>query len=102
MREANAIMNEGVYAREPIRIIGGIPVFSEPDKYIENYEKISHDHLKVMKKEGSNPWIDEGLWVEMEDSTAQLVERYGKPGRPMLDVGVGLGRLLSRFPKFQR
>jgi len=102
MREANAIMREGVYAREPIRTIGGIPVFSEPDKYIENYEKISHDHLEVMKKEGSNPWIDEDLWVEMEDSTAQLVEKYSEPGRPVLDVGVGLGRLLSRFPKLKR
>lgn len=91
-----------LYNREPLGEHNGIPYFSATDFYIENYEKISKDHMAIFEKEGTNPNIEEGLWVEMENSTAALVRKYSKPGDKILDVGVGLGRLLSRFDNLQR
>jgi hypothetical protein len=38
-----------IYARNPIRTVDGIPVFSEEDSYIENYRRISDDHLTSLK-----------------------------------------------------
>lgn len=100
--ESPAAATAGVYAREPLDFRNGIPVFSEPDDYIENYEQISHDHVSQMTPDGENPWIEENLWVQLENSTAELVNKYSKPGDRILDVGVGLGRLLSRFPALER
>lgn len=102
MQKAISAIDQSIYAREPLTRRNGIPVFSEPDEYIENYEKISQDHLGVMQKDGSNPWINEELWVEMEASTVQLIRKYVEPDSTVLDVGVGLGRLLSHFEDFQR
>jgi SAM-dependent methyltransferase len=95
-------VDNSVYAREPLCVRGEIPVFSEPSEYVENYEKISQDHLAEMEKSGTNPFIGETLWVELEDSTVQLVEKYSQPGEKILDVGVGLGRILSRFPALEK
>lgn len=91
-----------VYNRKPLGERNGIPYFSETDFYTENYEKISGDHMATFEKKGTNPNIEEGLWVEMEESTAALVRKYSKPGDKILDVGVGLGRLLSRFEDYER
>ncbi|MCC6146924.1 MAG: class I SAM-dependent methyltransferase [Anaerolineaceae bacterium] len=90
------------YRKEPLGERQGIPYFSEADFYTKNYEKISQDHLAVFEKEGRNPNIEEGLWVELEDSTATLLDKYAQPGDKILDVGVGLGRLLSRFGRLER
>lgn len=95
-------MNKSVYQREPLRMQDGIPVFSETNEYTDNYETISHDHLVSMEKDGTNPFIAEKLWQEMERSTVQLIEKYSKPGDSVLDVGVGLGRVLSNFPALNR
>jgi SAM-dependent methyltransferase len=97
-----AEMTDDVYVRAPLDVRDGIPIFSSTNEYVENYEQISHDHLSVMEKDGTNPFMDEDLWVELENSTAQLVEKYSKPGDMVLDVGVSLGRLLSKFPHLQR
>lgn len=95
-------MNKNVYAREPLRVHDGIPVFSEANDYTDNYETISHDHLASMQKDGTNPFIAENVWQEMEHSTIQLLEKYSKAGDAVLDVGVGLGRVLSNFPSLDR
>lgn len=91
-----------VYAREPLRFQGSIPVFSESNEYTDNYERISADHLAYHRRNGTNPFIPENLWVQMEDSTIELIRKYSKSGNMILDVGVGLGRLLSHFPHLQR
>ncbi len=91
-----------VYSAEPISIIDGIPIYSLSDRYIENYEKISSDHLRVYERERRNPFIDEVHWIECEESTAELVRKYSKDDDMILDVGVGMGRLLSRYPNLKR
>ena len=91
-----------VYAREPLSIRNSIPVFSEINEYIENYEKISSDHIESHQKNGTNPFIPEEVWEELESSTIQLVEKYSKPNDMILDVGVGLGRVLDKFPNLKR
>src|SRR5262245_42941732 len=90
------------YALEPLRFDGGIPVFSEPDAYLENYARIANDHLAYLAAKGENPFIPDRLWTEMEDSTGQLISKYTKDGDRILDAGVGLGRLLSQQPVLQR
>jgi SAM-dependent methyltransferase len=90
------------YALEPLRVEGGIPVFSEPDAYLENYTRIANDHLAHLAAEGTNPFIAERLWREMEDSTIRLLQKHTRNGDRVLDAGVGLGTLLSRLPALQR
>ena len=91
-----------VYSRPPISWLGDIPVFSETDRYTENYEAIARDHLREFEKSGRNPFLDERHWKECEDSTAELVRSLARPGERILDVGVGMGRLLARFPELRR
>lgn len=91
-----------VYAREPLAIRDGVPAFSVPDAFIRNYERISADHLASLESKGTNPWIPERLWTEMEATTVDLVAKYSRPGDAILDVGVGLARILSRFPALRR
>jgi ubiquinone/menaquinone biosynthesis C-methylase UbiE len=91
-----------VYARKPLGFQGSIPIFSRANEYTDNYERISADHLVSFYREGKNPFIPEEVWVQMENSTIELVKKYSSPGDRILDVGVGLGRLLSHFPQLQR
>jgi hypothetical protein len=69
----------------------GIPVFSSDDRYVENYKKIAHDHVAAMNQTGHNPFIEEKLWVELENSTKNLVNKYVADDAKVLDAGVGLG-----------
>jgi SAM-dependent methyltransferase len=46
--------------------------------------------------------MPEPLWVQSEKSTVFLIEKYAKPGDLILDVGVGLGRILSHFPNLRK
>ncbi len=91
-----------VYARQPLRLHRGIPVFSEGSEYTQNYERISEDHLVCHRKDGTNPFIPKDLWVQMEHSTIELIKKHSLPGHMILDVGVGLGRLLSHFADRRR
>lgn len=91
-----------VYAREPLRIEDGIPIFSSTSDYTANYERISSDHLKILRSSGENPFIPEELWTQFEDSTMSHVQKYARHGDYILDVGVGLGRLLDRLPHLRR
>lgn len=90
------------YAREPISYQGTIPIFSKSNDYTNNYEQISADHLAALQRNGTNPFIPEELWIQYEYSTCELIKKYSKPGDTILDVGVGLGRVLSNFPELQR
>lgn len=92
----------GLFAREPTSFVEDIPVFIERDEYVANYERIAADHLEAEARTSQNPFIDERLWQASEDSTAALIARHVRPGDRVLDVGVGLGRLLSRFPQLER
>lgn len=95
-------MTDEQFARPPLSRWEGIPVFSKPDRFIENYERISADHLASLSANGTNPWIPERLWRGMEATTIDLIRKYSRPGQAILDVGVGLGRLLRNFPELQR
>lgn len=90
-------MQKDVYSREPIRFEGQIPVFFSSSEFTENYEKISEDHIAHMEKTGKNPFIREELWIELENSTKELILKYSNGGA-VLDIGVGMGRLLSLLP----
>lgn len=91
-----------IYSREPICYEGTIPVFSSRNEYVRNYERIASDHMEFQRKWGQNPWIEESLWAEMETSTVNLIRKYSRPGQRILDVGVGLGRVLSGFRDLDR
>lgn len=90
------------YRTEPLEVRDGIPRFSAENDYTRNYEAIARDHLESFHRDGSNPFIPEEMWLAAENSTAELVRRHVAGGRRILDVGVGMGRLLSRFPDLER
>ena len=91
-----------MYATEPLSYVEDIPVFSQNTDYIQNYQKIAADHMESIGKTGENPFIAEDLWVKFEEPTIQFVRKYAKPGQKILDAGVGLGRVLSKFPDLDR
>lgn len=95
-------LNNKIYSRKPLFFKENIPVFSKPNIYTENYEKISSDHVRSMKKGLGNPSIPENLWVELEKSTIGLIKKYSSNNDRILDVGVGLGRILENFPNLQK
>ncbi len=98
----NSSMND-CYKKLALNIEDGIPIFSHTDFYVENYDRISSDHLKHFEATGHNPFMQEDYWEEVEKSTEELVSKYvAEANVKILDVGVGLGRLLERFPKFNR
>jgi len=96
-------MNEDIFYKQPVDIINDIPIFSDiNEEYILNYEKISSDHLKAINQGCENPFIDNELWEEMENSTLELIVKYLEKFRhqekiKILDVGVGMGRLLEKL-----
>lgn len=84
------------YKLSPLKTIADVPCFCEVDEYIENYNKISSDHLKHLEDFGENPFMPESYWQELEADTLAKTEKYLKPNDNILDVGVGLGRLLQK------
>jgi SAM-dependent methyltransferase len=88
------------YNKIPMRELDGIPIFSLQDDYVRNYDQISIDHIDAITKESDNPWIEEDIWEEMEIGTLRHVINFiydRKQTVRILDVGVGLGRLLERI-----
>jgi 2-polyprenyl-3-methyl-5-hydroxy-6-metoxy-1,4-benzoquinol methylase len=92
-------MNSNLFARSPLFEQEGIPVFSNQDFYTKNYTNISADHVEQLGKSGVNPFMDEQLWKECENVTMNQVNKKIAPGQRILDVGVGLGRLLEGLPQ---
>jgi SAM-dependent methyltransferase len=90
------------YSRNPLDFFDGIPIFSPEDRYVGNYKKIAEDHVISLEKTGHNPFMDEVLWRELDDSTKSLIEKYVPNDVHVLDVGVGLGRILGQVTRFQR
>jgi SAM-dependent methyltransferase len=91
-----------IYARAPISVHNGIPVFSERDLYVENYEKIAKDHVSRISETQENPFMEEDLWVSLERSTREYIRKYVAKGSKILDVGVGLGRVLEPLTEYDR
>lgn len=85
-----------VYKKQAITIQNNIAVFCKDDAYTKNYESISIDHLSSVREGLDNPFIENSIWEEMENSTYVLVEKYLEKENMLLDVGVGLGRLLDK------
>lgn len=85
------------YKCEPIKVENGIFHFSKPDEYIKNYEEISADHLESLKLTGENPFMSSDYWNELEDDTIFHLKPFLSSGDKILDVGVGLGRVLSKL-----
>ncbi|WP_306478050.1 bifunctional 2-polyprenyl-6-hydroxyphenol methylase/3-demethylubiquinol 3-O-methyltransferase UbiG [Methyloversatilis sp.] len=83
-------------------MLDGIPVFSARDRYVDNYTQIAADHVAAVQQGNENPFIDNDLWVELENSTRTLVRKYVADGARVLDVGVGLGRVLGPLDSLQR
>ncbi len=94
--------NSEMYDQKPLRIQDGIPVFSERDAYVENYEKISADHVSQITESQENPFMEEELWVSLERQTREKIRKYVPKGQRILDVGVGLGRLLEPLTEYER
>ena len=91
-----------LFCKAPLSYVDDIPVFSRSNGYIENYMKIASDHVKSMVPGQSNPFIEDVLWQTLERSTQELIIKYASGGDRILDVGVGLGRLLGPFDQFDR
>jgi SAM-dependent methyltransferase len=90
------------FTRNPLRIEDGIPVFSHPSVYTENYKKIATDYLREIDSTGEHPWIPPELLIELDDSTRALVTQYARDGDAVLDLGVGLGRILEPLSHLRR
>jgi SAM-dependent methyltransferase len=86
------------FDREPIRFHGTIPVFSEPNEYTECYEKMAERRLEFVREHGT---IEEDR-LQSENVTLDLIRKYSKADQTILDVGIGLARLLERFPELRR
>jgi len=91
-----------IYLKIPMSYQDKVPIFSERNEYVRNYERLARDHMEAQRRTGQNPWIEECLWLEMETSTADLIRKYAAPSQRILDVGVGLGRLLEGFSNLDR
>lgn len=94
--------NQHLYTREPLEVVEGIPVFSKKNFYTENYEEISGDHLSHHQETGENPFFPEYYWRELENSTLALFRQHTSAPGKVLDVGVGMGRMISHLPDWER
>jgi SAM-dependent methyltransferase len=86
----------------PIALEGGIPRFCDLDAYVGNYQRIAADHVRAMRPGASNPFIEDALWKVLEHSTQDILLRHLSPGSSILDVGVGLGRVLGPLRQYER
>lgn len=101
-RQYQELKQEDLYFRSAFIEIDDIPIFSESDAYVENYQSIAHDHISSLLSNGSNPFMVEKLSDTLEQSTRNLILQHTKAGQTILDVGVGPGRLLGPLTQFQR
>ena len=93
-------MTENVFAKPPLSVWEGIPVFSAPDRFTENYERIAEDDPASLATKGTNPWIPERLWREMEATTIALITKsFSRVTRFSTSelVSVGCCRIFQAF-----
>lgn len=67
--------------------------------YQENYDRIARDHIWEWRRTGTNPFQEPKVAKANEDVTVGLIEMTEGS---LLDVGCGMGDLLSRFPERER
>ncbi len=97
------MISGNIYRCQPKSYIQSIPVFSDLENdYIRNYERIAKDHIKAYEAGIQNPFIEERLWDALEDSTLKLIMKYlpnlsNANEINILDVGVGMGRLIDKI-----
>lgn len=94
--------NSEIYVRKADMVKNGIPIFSQEDDYVNNYQEIAKDHVNQITSTQENPFMEEELWVSLEESTRTYIRKHIKKGSRILDVGVGLGRLLEPLTEFER
>lgn len=95
-------MAETIFRRVPLAHEDGIPVFSDRDAYVRNYEKISEDHLASLAQGNDSPFMTNEQIRDSEVRTTAVVKKFVKNGAKILDAGVGLGGLLKSMPEFER
>ena len=95
-------MNSSNYRRLPNAVENEIPIFFEANVYTRNYDTIAREHLDAVAKGISNPFMSDTILEALESSTLGLIQRYAVPGHRILDIGVGLGRLLSQVSHCER
>ena len=95
-------LDASIYRATPLDWSGSIPIFSAADSYTENYKKIAADHLASITDTVSNPFIEDALWKTLEDSTRAMIDTYIPKSSTVLDVGVGLGRVLEPYKDLTR
>ncbi len=89
-----------IYSSTPLKVIGNIPIFIEYDSYVENYEKISLDHIKSLEKNGTNPFMQQSQILESNDALRQMIKRHVDVGSVLLDAGIGYGELFQGLPEY--
>ena len=91
-----------LFRGEPYAVEDGIPRYCEFNQYVDNYQRIAADHVAAMRPGVTNPFIEDELWTNLERSTQTIVARHLPAGSAILDVGVGLGRLLDPLRQLTR
>lgn len=91
-----------IYKNQPLEVLDGIPVYSVRDRYVENYTRIAAEHLAAVRVGQDNPFIEDSLWIQLETSTRGLIQKHVSAGARILDVGVGLGRVLAPLDTYRR
>lgn len=90
-----------MYCNKPLDIVFDIPVFSHRDEYVQNYELISANHLKLLDESGINPFMQQEQIQVAERETRVIVRKHVQPGGAILDAGVGLGELVAGLSEFE-
>ncbi|NIN00285.1 MAG: methyltransferase domain-containing protein [candidate division Zixibacteria bacterium] len=73
-------------------------MFSASNEYTECYERMAEVRLRYVREHGT---LEEDR-LQSEDATIQLIKKYARANDVILDVGIGLARLLEHFPELQR
>lgn len=95
-------MKQDIYVKQPITVVNNVPVFCDHGEYVNNYEKISQDHIDAITVNSSNPFIADEVWEEIEKNTFNSLINTVKAGDRVLDVGVGTGRLLKHLDNVEK
>ncbi|MCA0417178.1 MAG: methyltransferase domain-containing protein [Proteobacteria bacterium] len=95
-------MSDSIFLRSPVRIVDNIPIFSEVDSYVANYDDIASDHLDHLGRFHHSPFMVDDQIQQSEIATLRLVQKHLQPGARILDAGVGMGNLLKDVPVYDR
>lgn len=94
-------MKMGMFNRNPEDVVFDIPIFSRVDDYVRNYDLISADHLRSIKENAVNPFMQIAQIQDSEDATREFIRKYVTPRSSILDAGVGMGNLLANFSEYK-